>query len=102
MSCENCNDELRSVYRLQNRTLRIVNRNLRRRLETSEKHADEVFFSLCETDPRAESVLREVCEKAGIEFSADDYDNIADKLIERLTTSSNPTHHQVSHASEIE
>lgn len=91
MPCENCTDELRSVYRSQNRTLRLVNRNLRRKLTAVEEHSDEVFLSLCETDPRAELVLREVCEKAGIEFSADGYDDMADKLIERLTSSADPT-----------
>lgn len=93
MSCEQCNDEMRSVIRRQNRTLRLVNRNLRRKIEGIEIHSDEVFFTLCNTDPRAEMVLREICERAGIAFSTDDYDDesFVDSVVNALTASSNPT-----------
>lgn len=91
MACENCSDEMRSAVRSQNRALRLVNRNLRKKTNELQEHSDEVFLALCETNPISELVLREICEKAGIVFSTDDYETMADSVVNALTSSSNPT-----------
>lgn len=89
MACEICkgNEDVRSVTRQQNRALRIVNRNLRRREEALIAQRDATVEALLETPNEAEEALREIWEKTDwlqSQCSSDDYSSIVKHCIEGL------------------
>lgn len=83
---ENEQDELRSITRLHNKTLRNVNRLLRRRQEQIAADTDEKIAALFEGQSLAEHALEEIWEKAGLSIicSPDDYQAIVDVCVEQL------------------
>jgi hypothetical protein len=86
MACENCKniDDLRSATKVNNRALRIVNRNLRRREEALIAQRDATVEALLETPNEAEVALREIWEKTGMVFvgiSSDDYEAIVKAVV---------------------
>ncbi len=85
-----CNQDERSVTRLQNRALRTVNRLLRRRQEQIQAETDKVVAALFEVPTEAETALRELWERAGLSCSPEDYPQIVEDVIAALGTSINP------------
>lgn len=95
MACEYCNNDLKSVTRAQNKTLRTVNRLLRRRQEQIQKETDETIAVLFEAPTAAELALRKIWEETGIDSCGpDDYEMIAEVVVgyhKLAAASANPT-----------
>lgn len=82
MTCENCStqDEVRSVTRLQNRTLRNVNRLLRRRQEQIREETDRTVAALFEGSSTAENALGELWGSALFDCGPEDYDYMVEEI----------------------
>jgi hypothetical protein len=76
MACDICknNEEVRSVTRVQNRALRTVNRNLRRREQLLVAQRDATVEALLETPSPAEDAFGELWGMAVFDCGPEDYD----------------------------
>jgi hypothetical protein len=76
MACDICKyqEDVRSVTRQQNRALRIVNRNLRRREEAIIAQRDASVEALLESPSEAEEAFGELWGSALFDCGPQDYD----------------------------
>ena len=76
MACESCKylEDVRSATRQQNRALRIVNRNLRRREEALVAQRDATVEALLETPNEAEEAFGELWGSALFDCGPQDYE----------------------------
>lgn len=83
---ENEQDELRSITRLHNKTLRNVNRLLRRRQAQLQAESDEKIAALFEAQTsEADTALYEIWQQTGlvVECGPDDYRGIVEACTRR-------------------
>ncbi len=82
----NEDEELTSVVRHHNRTLRKVNKALRTAHRLTQEYNDSLFTELCDSSTEAERALRRLWEEGGLESlcSPEDYDTIVNTAIKAL------------------
>lgn len=77
-------EQIRDATRLQNRALRTMNGNLRRKVEATQVDADVKIAALFDAPTDAEAALSELWGNALFDCGPDDYDYMVSKIIEKF------------------